>query len=73
MMGQMPWWGAGWLLWLLFIVLLVVGLVILVRALAERTGTTEGRSSALGILEERFARGDIDAEEFEARRQALRS
>lgn len=27
MMGQMSWCGAGWLLWLLFIVLLVVGVV----------------------------------------------
>ncbi|MGH8925578.1 MAG: SHOCT domain-containing protein [Acidimicrobiia bacterium] len=40
---------------------------------AERTGTAHSRSSALGILEERFARGDIDAEEFEGLRQALRS
>lgn len=30
-----------------------------------------GRQSALRILEERFARGDIDAEEFRARRAAI--
>lgn len=30
-----------------------------------------GPKSALGILEERFARGDIDAEEFRARRAEI--
>lgn len=29
--------------------------------------------SALRILEERFARGDIDAEEFRARREAIQA
>lgn len=32
-----------------------------------------GPQSALGILEERFARGDIDAEEFRARRAAIQA
>lgn len=70
MMNQM--WGWG-LLWLLFLAVLIAGVVLLVRALSER-GSAEGSgSSALRILEERFARGEIDREEFEEKRRTLGS
>lgn len=66
--------GAMALLWLLFAVLLVVGVVVLVRALTDRgVGTRRGGSSAMEVLEERFARGEIDRDEFEERRRALQS
>ncbi len=66
--------GAAALLWLLFAVLLVVGVVVLVRALTDRgVGTGSRGSSAMEILEERFARGEIDREEFEDRRRGLQS
>lgn len=66
--------GAMALLWLLFAVLLVVGVVVLVRALTDRGVATGSRgSSAMEILEERFARGEIDRDEFEERRRALQS
>ncbi len=52
-------------------VLAVVG-VLIVRALWHRVGSTEvGASRALSLLEERFARGEIDQEEFRTRRQHL--
>lgn len=78
MMGQMM---GGWammvFLWLLIIAVLVVGVVWLVRALSERSSRGEGGggsdSSALRILEERYARGEIDQDEFEERRRTLRS
>ncbi|MGH3649198.1 MAG: SHOCT domain-containing protein [Acidimicrobiia bacterium] len=70
MMGPMMGWA--WLLfWLLFLAVLVVGVVFLVRSLSERAG--KPGSSALQILEERFARGEIDGDEFEERRRALES
>ncbi len=66
--------GAAAVLWLLFAALLVVGVVVLVRVLTERgVGSSTSASSALEILEERFARGEIDPDEFEERRRALRS
>lgn len=73
MMGQM--WGCGGavVLWLLFVAVLVVGLVLLMRALPERISGGESGSSALRILEERFARGEIDRDEFEERLRILRS
>ncbi|HZD73213.1 MAG TPA: SHOCT domain-containing protein [Actinomycetota bacterium] len=63
--------------------LFMVILVIVVVALLVRGGSTAGRAfwapddqtgkrqSALRILEERFASGEIDREEFERRREIL--
>lgn len=69
-MGPMMGWV--WMLtWVLFLVVLVVGSVFLLRGLFDREG--RGDSSAVGILEERFARGEIDREEFEERRRTLLS
>jgi putative membrane protein len=48
--------------------------VLVVRWLGGAGGSGAGArpKAALDILEERFARGEIDKDEFEARRQALR-
>lgn len=77
--------GMGWifmlfmlLLVLLFITAIVAGVWLLIRAVRDgggprgRPGRGEGGTSrALGILEERYARGEIEHEEFEQRRRAL--
>ena len=64
----------GRVMWRLFAVLLVAGVVVLVRALTDRgAGTGSKGSSAMEILEERFARGEIDREEFEERGRGLQS
>jgi len=68
------WWGFGMgLVWLLFLGLIVVGVVLLVRYLWGAGGTPsrpEG-NRALDILDERFARGEIDRQEYEERRRIL--
>lgn len=53
----------------------VVFLVVwLVRGRAsEQAGSGSERPSALEILDERFARGEINREEYEARRSVLSS
>jgi putative membrane protein len=85
MMNGMMGWGWGWLgaVLVLLILLLVVagltaGLVHLLRALRRpHAGGTDapdipGRSqSALQILDERYARGEIDHDDFEQRRRVL--
>lgn len=81
-------WGGGWwvggLMMLAFWALVVVGVVWLVRSLsgtAGRAGSAGGGaagdghgapSRALAILEERFARGELTAEEFRRMREELR-
>lgn len=59
---------------LLFLALLIAGAVIITRMLINRPQSGGGVSRGpLAILEERFARGEIDEEEFRARRDALRN
>lgn len=73
-MGPMMGW-AWMILWLVFLAVLVVGVVFVVRALTGYSGggAFASTSSAMQILEERFARGEIDRDEFEERRRALQS
>ncbi len=66
-------WGMAWTGWIFMIVLLVLlagGIAWLVRGVSGRR--EDDRSSARRILDERFASGQIDPEEYEKRRQALR-
>lgn len=77
----MPWHGYGHMMFgglmmLAFWVLLIVAVVLAVRWLMGTTGHAPGAphtSSALHILEERYARGEIDCEEFEERKRQLSS
>jgi putative membrane protein len=76
-------WGGGWAsgMWLgplfmvLIFVLFVVGVVALLRWIGGRdstsTATPAAPSSARDILDQRFARGEIDADDYRARRHAL--
>lgn len=70
--------GFGWIGMILFIALVVVGIVFLLRELdggRGRGGTLlRGRpddDAALRVLRERYARGEIDREEFEDRKRDL--
>jgi putative membrane protein len=58
---------------LLFLGLIVVGTVFVVRSLSDggRTTHRHGGSRALDILDERFARGEINQSEYEERRRIL--
>ncbi len=65
-------WIIGPIMMVLFVAAIVAVVVLIVRWLGGGAGGTRGSKSALDIIEERFARGEIDKEEFEQRRQALR-
>jgi putative membrane protein len=71
MWGMWGAWGFGMMLFmLLFWVLVIVGVVLGIRWL-----TTQGRESrsdtALEILRQRYARGEINKEEFDAKKRDL--
>lgn len=66
--------GAGWG-WGLIMMLVWVGLILAIVLLVVRSSSPGGgrdRRDADDILAERFARGEIDAEEYERRRDVLR-
>lgn len=67
-----PMMGGAWmLLWVLLAVVLVIGALFLIRTLIDPDRSSG--SSAIRILEDRFARGEIDRDEFEDGRRALES
>lgn len=71
------WWGAGWpvfagwmLMALIFWGLLIAALVLAVRWLWQETSHRR-RTTPLDILRERYARGELSQQDFEAMRQEL--
>jgi putative membrane protein len=69
--GMMWGWGMGWILMIIFWGLVVVGLIFLIRYLIGATRGTNGKESALDILKKRYARGEINKEEFEQKKKDL--
>lgn len=66
--------GSTWFPWLLVGVLTIALIGTAIALIARsRSGGDRRQSRALDILEERYARGDINHEEFEERRRALTS
>jgi putative membrane protein len=77
-----PMWGSGWHPWFFGPIMMIVfvGVVVFVIVLLVRWLGPSGHSASphqpsanrsLDILKERFARGEIDKEEFEERRRVL--
>lgn len=56
----------------LFLALIIAVVFIAVRYLGPRTRPADGRATAEQILAERYARGEIDEEEYRRRLRALR-
>jgi putative membrane protein len=75
-MHPMPWmfglWGVGMMVMMLvFWGLVVAAIVMAIRWLARQAGGAREPDRALQILRERYARGEIDRQEFEARKNDL--
>jgi putative membrane protein len=72
--NQMMWGiGAWWMA--IFWVLVIIGIFFLVKWLVEQgrmsKKTSEGGEGALDILKKRYARGEIDKQEFEQKKKDL--
>ncbi len=64
-------WGMGWG-WILGLIILVLLIWVIIRSInkGKRMGGTEEKS-AMDILKERYARGDISKEEFDRKKKDL--
>ncbi|ALV63433.1 hypothetical protein ADU37_CDS17340 [Thermococcus sp. 2319x1] len=68
--------GFGWFGWfgmlfmLVFWVLVILGIVWLIKWAAE-SGSKTSRKRALEILDEKYAKGEIDDEEYERRKRKI--
>ena len=77
--GMMGGWGGGWfggIFMIIFWVLVIVGLIVLIRWLfvssrADSVFHHRPSSNALEILKERYARGEINKQEFEEKKKDL--
>lgn len=58
------------ILWLLFVAVVIVGIVLLVRSRGEAPSSGSGQS-AVDMLDERYARGEIDREDYLQRKDDL--
>jgi putative membrane protein len=75
---HMMWWGGGWygmilgpLFMILVLAVLITAVVLLVRWVGGSGTIVPSHRTPLDILKERFARGEIDKNEFEERRRVL--
>lgn len=71
-------WGAGfgWIVMILFWLLIIAGLIAIVKWLIggpETNVPLPPSKTARQILEERYARGEIDREEFEQKKRDIES
>jgi putative membrane protein len=72
-------WGIGWfggILMVIIAVLVIIGAVYLIKWIADSTRNQSRSGSrqaarALDILKERYARGEIDKQEFETKKRDL--
>lgn len=60
------------IVWLGFLILVIVGIFFIIRALAGKwTSGEKGEKSALDILNEKYARGELTREEYSEKKKDI--
>jgi len=71
MMGYFGGYGISGFFMLFFWLLIIVAIVVAIKWLMSHSQSGERANSALDILRERYAKGEIDKKEFEEKKGAL--
>ncbi len=72
MWGMWGAWGLGMMLMMLvFWAAVIVGIVLAIRWLVGQGRTGHGRDTALDIVRQRYARGEINKDEFKTKKRDL--
>lgn len=58
-----PFWGMGWLMWLIPL-LIIVGIYFFLKIISQKK-SSQNPESPLDILKKRYANGEITKEQFE--------
>ena len=64
--------AGNWFLMILMMVLVVLAIVLVVRHLSNPSNSSSKEDTAIDILKSRYAKGEIDKEEFERIKRDLR-
>ena len=68
-----PWWAGstGWPFWWMCPVMMLVMLAVVAGIILARRRSHDGHRASLQILAERFARGEIQKEEYQEKKAAI--
>jgi len=69
--GNMMGWFGGGIMMVAFWVLIIAFIFWIVREVSGKNSNSKSNSNALDILKERYAKGEISKEEFEAKKKDL--